>query len=474
MKQTSRIFFNYHDNSLHTTEGHVVQEFPLQLIVNGREIATLIGSPHDLRFLVAGFLRLQNFVQKLSDFEMFSVCEDFGTANVRIKGELPERLKPVLTSGCGTGVSFSMPDTISSPDLPGLNRQSEPIHPSEIFSLMNHLSSHAEQYKSHGGIHSAAVGRKGELLLYAEDLGRHNTLDRIAGEALFKDVDLSGTMLVTSGRISTEMVAKAALLGVRLIASRTSPTDMAIKLCEQSNICLVGYVRGAKFTVYSHPERIEQYPDEIKITGVTAAILAGGASSRMGTNKALLKVDGAPIITRTYQILARLFHDVIIVTNTPEAYAFLPCRKVPDIYPNVGSIAGLHSALTHSVTESTFVTACDMPFVEPALIRYLCELQQSESGYDAVVPFSAGGQEPLHAVYSAKCKVVFENAIQDNERKILDILERINTRLVSWAELQKKCGSIRSFSNVNTPEEYIAICDVQPPACEPAGQQKMS
>lgn len=467
-QQPSSIFFYYHDSALHASEGKVVQEFPLQLIVNGREIATLIGSPHELRFLVAGFLRLQNFVQNLADFEIFSVCEDFGTANVRIKGELPERLKPVLTSGCGTGVSFSMPVSIMPLDIP----ESELVPPSDIFSLMNHLSSRSEQYKNHGGIHSAAVGRNGELLLYAEDLGRHNTLDRIAGEALFKSIDLSGTMLVTSGRISTEMVAKAALLGIRLIASRTSPTDMAIKLCEQSNICLIGYVRGGKFTVYNQPERIEPYPECVKIQGVTAAILAGGASSRMGTNKALLKVDGDTIISRSYQTLARLFHDVIIVTNTPEEYAFLPCRKVPDIYPGIGSIAGLHSALAHSKSERTFVSACDMPFVEPDTIRYLCELQQS--GYDAVIPYSAGGQEPLHAVYSIKCKDVFENAILGNERKILDILARMNTRLVPWDEIQRASGSVRSFLNINTPEEFSAISDQQQPVCEPEAPQKMN
>ncbi len=468
MKQATRLFFNYQDSALHATEGQVVKEFPVQLIVNGREIATLIGSPHDLRFLVAGFLLLQNFVQNLSDFELFSVCEDFGTANVRIKGELPERLKPVLTSGCGTGVSFAMPDVVARETTANL----DPVQPGDIFSLMNHLSHRAEQYRNHGGIHSAAVGRTGELLLYAEDLGRHNTLDRIAGEALFKGIDLSDTLLVTSGRVSTEMVAKAALLGVRLIASRTSPTDMAIRLCEQSGICLVGYVRGGKFTVYCHPELIEPYPDCAKLAGVTAAILAGGSSSRMGTNKALLEVDGAPIITRTYQTLARLFHEVIIVTNSPEEYAFLPCRTVPDIYPGFGSIAGLHSALAHSATERTFVTACDMPFVDPAIIRYLCELQQS--GFDAVIPFSAGGQEPLHAVYSSECKTVFEHAIQSDQRKILDILARLKTRLVPWDEIQRVSGSMTSFLNVNTPEEYGAISEVQQPSCGPADQQKTS
>jgi FdhD protein len=452
MKQPSRILFSYHDSALHATEGHVVHEFPLQLIVNGREIATLIGSPHDLRFLVAGFLRLQNFVQGLSDFEMFSVCEDFGTANVRIKGELPERLKPVLTSGCGTGVSFSMPDTAKAADHNGPGQGIGLIPPADIFSLMNLLSSRAEQYKSHGGIHSAAVGRGGELLLYAEDLGRHNTLDRIAGEALFKGIDLNGTMLVTSGRVSTEMVAKAALLGVRLIASRTSPTDMAIRLCEQSDICLVGYVKVGKFTVYCHPERIEPYPDEAKIEGVSAAILAGGASSRMGTNKALLKIDGEPIITRCYQILARLFHEVIIVTNTPEDYTFLPCRKVPDIHPELGSIAGLHSAVVHGTNERTFVAACDMPCLSAELIRHLCSADISA---DAVVPLNGDNlREPLHAVYARSILPAMQTAIDTGDMSILHLLDKVGTRIINQETVGGIPGGLESFRNVNTPEEY--------------------
>lgn len=455
MKQAPRILFSYHDSALHATEGHVVQEFPLQLIVNGREIATLIGSPHDLRFLVAGFLRLQNFVQGLSDFEIFSVCEEFGTANVRIKGELPERLKPVLTSGCGTGVSFSMPDTVKSPEVNGTGRDSALIHPADIFSLMNHLSSRAEQYKSHGGIHSAAVGRAGELLLYAEDLGRHNTLDRIAGEALFRDIDLSGTMLVTSGRVSTEMVAKAALLGVRLIASRTSPTDMAIKLCEQSGICLVGYVRGGRFMVYSHPERIEPYPDDTKIEGVTAVILAGGESRRMGTNKALLKVGDSALIESVYRTLAAIFHEVILVTNTPEEYGFIPCRKVADIYPGAGSIAGLHAGLAASSTERVFVTACDMPYLNPDLIKLLCNISLNA---DAVVPVNSDGlREPLHAVYATSVLNEIQKSIERDDKSILNLLDRIHTTLVTPEVFQSIPGAEKSFCNVNTPEEYDRI-----------------
>lgn len=470
MSKRPQTFFTYHDAALHATYASVVQEFPIQLIVNNREIATLIASPHDLRFLIAGFLRLQGFVRSLNDFELFSVCEDFGTANVRIKGELPERLKPVLTSGCGTGISFSMPTGETAPDNHERLPAAAKILPTHIFSLMNQLSNRADQYKSHGGIHSAAIGRGGVLQLYAEDLGRHNTLDRIAGEALFKGINLHGSELVTSGRVSTEMVAKAALLGVRLIASRTSPTDMAIRLCQQSNICLVGYVRGGKFTVYCHPEQIDPSPLYERIPETTAAILAGGASSRMGTNKALLKVDGVSIIERTYRTLAQLFENIIVVTNAPEDYDFLPCRKVQDIYQDFGSIAGLHSALAHSTTERTFVTACDMPFIDPTIIRYLCQLQQG--GYDAVIPFSSGGQEPLQAVYTSSCKKTFEDAIIKQEQKILDILPRMHTRLVTWDEIQKISGSLNSFLNVNTPEEFDAVSGTALNAYEPSDQQK--
>ena len=449
-KQT---YFTFRGDALEPAVSSGVNEYPLQLIVNGRETATLIGSPHDLRFLVAGFLRLQGFVSSLHDFEMFSVCEEFGTANVRIKGELPERLKPVLTSGCGTGITFTLPAVDKAEPAspaPRLLRS-----PGQIFSLMSELSREADHYRTHGGIHSAAIGRSGKIILYAEDLGRHNTFDRIAGEALFKGIDMTGAELVTSGRVSTEMVAKAALMGISVIASRTSPTDMAIKLCDQAGICLIGYVRGGSFTVYSHPEMIEEYSEHSKIEGVTGVILAGGASSRMGRNKALLEVDGIPIITRTYRKLASMFHEVIIVTNSPQDYDFIPCRKVLDIYSNIGSIAGLHSALAHSGSAYSFVTACDMPFLDQSIILYLCDLLQE--GYDAVIPYSEGGQEPLHAVYSSKCKDVFDKAIQRGERKILDILENVTVREVPYGEVQRIGGQAVSFMNVNTPEEYEVI-----------------
>jgi FdhD protein len=246
----------YRDGVLVPETGYLPREFPLKLTVNGREIATLVASPHDLRSLVAGFLRLQGFVENLDDFIELNVCEDFGVAEVRVRKELPERLRPILTSGCGTGVTFTLPAASAEP-VAGAVPGSGSFTPTMLFTAMEELSRHAENYRRHGGIHSAAVADGATLLLYAEDIGRHNTIDRLAGEALFRGIDLAGKALLTSGRVSSEMAAKAAHLNVPLIASRTSPTDMAVTIAAAAGITLIGYVRGGKFNVYSHPERLD-------------------------------------------------------------------------------------------------------------------------------------------------------------------------------------------------------------------------
>ncbi|GFE61791.1 formate dehydrogenase accessory sulfurtransferase FdhD [Geobacter sp. AOG2] len=448
----------FNQGRLEEQQGETVREFPVVLHVNGREIATLISSPHDLRFLVAGFLRLQGFVTSLDDFHMLSVCEDFGTASVRIKGELPERLKPVLTSGCGTGITFNLPNA----GLRTVPRAPAPVTADTIFRLMDELNHRSDQYKSHGGIHSAAVGDDRGIILAAEDIGRHNTLDRIAGEALIKNIDLTGKLLVTSGRISTEMAAKAALLGITLMASRTSPTDMAITICEQAGITLIGYVRGGKFTVYSHPEALSAgacrpVPHQGRtIPGVTGVILAGGQSSRMRSNKALLPYKGGRFIEAIYRQLTELFDEVILVTNTPDEYAFLPCRKVPDLYPGMGALAGLHAGLHHSATPHIFAVACDMPYLNSALIRRLAALRDRA---DVIIPEGEGGLEPLHALYGKGCQDEMERSLKGGSRRIVSFFPHARVSVFSRDEVMAFDPSLDSFRNINTPADYFELRD---------------
>jgi FdhD protein len=450
--------YNFSKGIMEADEGELVREFPVALHVNGREIATLIASPHDLRFLVAGFLRLQGFVETVHDFLALSVCNDFGAASVTIRGELPERLKPVLTSGCGTGISFNLPQVELSNRAPGVH------DPASIFALMDELARKAEGYKIHGGMHSAGVGDGDTLLLHAEDIGRHNTIDRIAGEALLKGISLAGKILVTSGRVSTELVAKASLLGIEVVASRTSPTDMAVKMAEQAGITLVGYVKNDRFKVYSHPAGIQVASQKGKIPGVTGVILAGGQSSRMGSNKALLPHKGGRFIESIYRELCEIFPEVILVTNTPEQYAFLPCRKVPDLFEGMGALAGIHAGLAQASHPAVFTVACDMPHLDPWLIRHIAN---RGVGCDIVLPRSPFGYEPLHALYREGCLPVMEECLQKGQRRIVSILPQLRVREIAAAEVARFDPSFDSFSNINTPQEYYDLRNG--PKSHPAG-----
>ena len=132
--------------------------------------------------------------------------------------------------------------------------------------------------------------------------------------------------------------------------------------------------------------------------GITGVILAGGASSRMGSNKALLPYRGGRFIEAIHRKLAGLFDEVLVVTNTPDQYAFLPCRKVADEFEGMGALAGIHAGLRHSAS-GIFVVACDMPYLNSDLILHLVS---RAPGFDAVIPRTDAGYEPLHAIYSER------------------------------------------------------------------------
>ncbi|UFS68531.1 formate dehydrogenase accessory sulfurtransferase FdhD [Geomonas sp. RF6] len=443
--------FRYDGGKLVPFQHEPVQEYPLKLIVNGRELATLITSPHDLRFLVAGFLRLQGFVHSADDFHLLSVCDDYGVANVKLKGELPGGLKPVVTSGCGGGITFNLDEELApSPSSTG----GKDVYPDDIFDLMEQLARLAGAYRTSGGIHSAAVADGRTIILYSEDIGRHNTLDRIAGEALLKGIDLAGKVLLTSGRVSAEMVAKAIRLGITLIASRTSPTDLAVRLARDAGITVVGYLRGGKFNVYSHPERLSLAQRRDVLPLVTGVILAGGKSSRMESNKALLPIKGERFIERLYRQLSEVCAEVLVVTNTPEVYHFLPCRKVPDHFPGAGSLAGIHAGLRHSATPFIFAVACDMPYLNTELVRHLAV---AAPGHEVVLPRSAHGYEPLHAIYARSCAERMEEALAAGERKIIKAFDWSRVQVVGEEEIREIDPHFQSFRNVNTPEEYHSL-----------------
>lgn len=425
-------------------------EFSIVLSVNGAPFATLIASPHDLHYLMAGFLRLQGVIRTPADLLSLTVSEREGSVSVRVRGEVPERPSPVPLHGLDGEIDHLEPDTSGRKvQLPG----SGPFfRPEAVIRTMGLLTRSEEGRREAGGMHRAAAGDGERLLLFAEDIGRHNAVDRVAGEALLKGIDLSGRILATSGRVSSGMAAKAAFLGVSTVVSRSSPTDPAIRICGELGITLVGCVRGERFNVYSHPDRISTTGPVGRIEGVTGAILSGGPSTKMGCDKALLPYRGGRFIEAIHRKMAELFDEVIVVGSEPGQYDFMPCRLVPDLFPGMGALAGIHSALFHSATDRVFVVACDMPHIKGDLIRYLCGFADEA---DAVLPEGDCGLEPLHAVYSKSALPAVEEALRDGRRGLCSFHETLRVRRVGRDTVESIDPGLSAFRNINTPEDYF-------------------
>lgn len=223
-------------------------------------------------------------------------------------------------------------------------------------------------------------------------------------------------------------------------------------MADKAGITPIGYLQSGMFELYTHPEWLQIATFAEKIQGVTGVILAGGASRRMGRNKAILPQKGVRFIEGIYRTLLELFEEVIVVTNTPEQYAFLPCRKVPDLYPGKGVLAGIHSGLSHSKEPAIFAVACDMPQLNVELIRHLISLS---AGVDLVIPSSDSGFEPLHALYRKGCLPSLEELLQDGtNRRVIALMSRVQVREVLPGEITPFDPEFNSFVNINTPEDY--------------------
>lgn len=179
-------------------------------------------------------------------------------------------------------------------------------------------------------------------------------------------------------------------------------------------------------------------------------ILAGGQSSRMGVNKALLDFHGEPLIQRLANRFQAWFDQVVVVTNTPDVYAFLGLPMAGDRIPGLGPLGGLEAGLTASRHAHAFFCATDMPFVSEGLVRFMV---QTAPQYDVVVPFLQGEYEPMHAVYSQSCLPHITELIDARRLKLLNIYEGARLRTVTEDEVRAFGDPARLFFNCNTPAD---------------------
>lgn len=235
----------------------IVTEYPLTIFLNDQEFVTLLCSPTKLDYLAVGFLRSEGLIGSAEDLAEINVDEEQGLVYVqtRDKTDLREKLygKRTLTSGCGKGtIFFHVLDSLQSKPINSSLR----ISPDKLFKLMSELQGNSWVYKNTGGVHIAALASKEGIISFHEDIGRHNAVDKVVGECLLKGLTIEDKVLLSSGRMTSEIVIKGAKLSFPIIVSRTAPTSLSVKLAAELGITLVGFARGRRLNVYSHEERI--------------------------------------------------------------------------------------------------------------------------------------------------------------------------------------------------------------------------
>jgi len=233
-----------------TVEAEVIEENPLTLFVNGQEWVTLMCTPVQLEDLAIGFLAAEGIISGVEEVELLDITHREAVADVWLRHSVTLPRKRVLTSGCAGGVTFS--DLAAT--RPPLQMEC-PVTPAQILMLMEQLQAAAHLYRRSQGVHTSALSDGVRLLAVAEDVGRHNTLDKIRGACLRQGIATSGNILLTTGRISSEMLHKAAAMETPVVVSRTSPTSLSLALAKAWNITLIGYVRGRRMRIYTGAER---------------------------------------------------------------------------------------------------------------------------------------------------------------------------------------------------------------------------
>jgi FdhD protein len=233
----------------------VPKEMPFTIYINSQELVTILCTPLKLNCLVVGYLLAEGIIGDMKDVASMRVCEDDALADVKLNQPdfvLPQ--KRILTSGCGGGVSLN--SNIGASKI----KTDLSLAPKQIFQLRRYMLESADLYNLTGGIHTSALCDDKGVLVVGEDIGRHNTLDKIMGEYFLRKISTKNRILLTSGRVSSEMITKVAKMQVPVIASLTSPTQRALTLARDLDITLAGYVRETHLIVYTRPDRLGAGP----------------------------------------------------------------------------------------------------------------------------------------------------------------------------------------------------------------------
>jgi len=255
-----RKILSYDKGNLVNKAAAVVTEKPLTVFLNHNELATLICSPGGLRELTIGFLLSEGLIKERSQIEDIRVNEDDGFLWIETYEPIVQTdnfLRRHIASCCGKGRAglYFINDA----------RQLQPVvsewrlPAKQIIALMDELEERANSFRLTGGVHSAALADESGIIVHYEDIGRHNAVDKVLGYAFLNDISADNKCLLLSGRVASEILIKAARGNIPVILSRAAPTELTLELAEELDLCVVGFARGERFSIYTHPEKILLY-----------------------------------------------------------------------------------------------------------------------------------------------------------------------------------------------------------------------
>jgi FdhD protein len=235
-------------------DAETIVETPVSLTVNGEVWLTFMCTPVHLEAMSVGFLYNEGLLESMEEVEDVRVCEHGDNVDIWLNRSVEQPQSWRRTSGCTGGVTAV--DALARVDV-SFNSDQPRVQPEAIGHLVEKLFESQMLYRETGGVHTSALCDGEKIILVAEDIGRHNTLDKIAGLCLMNDVWPVTRILITTGRISSEMLQKAARLQAPILISRTSPSSLSIEMADRYGITLIGYARRDRFNVYSNRQRIQ-------------------------------------------------------------------------------------------------------------------------------------------------------------------------------------------------------------------------
>ncbi|QLK86646.1 formate dehydrogenase accessory sulfurtransferase FdhD [Staphylococcus sp. 17KM0847] len=247
----------YENGKLTETEDDFVTELPITVMVNKTEFATVVCSPNHLEELILGFLASEGVILKRTDLLQLDIDEHRGYAHAKVTTDIHQAnylsTKRLVASCCGKSREFYFQNDAA---IAKKSMSTIKLQPQQILHMMSQLQAHSQTFIATGGLHNAAISDGSNLYIHRQDIGRHNALDKLYGYCIQHHISVRDKILIFSGRISSEILIKAAKIGVGVIISKSASTTLAVQLATDLNITAIGFVRDEHFNIYSHPERI--------------------------------------------------------------------------------------------------------------------------------------------------------------------------------------------------------------------------